>query len=181
MALLKAFGNILTILTTASTIVGAVAIIMMILHVTIDVMLRNLFLLSVPGTGGIVANYYMAAASFLPVALAEKLEQHIAVDVLHEKLPSVAKIINLQFVRLVVAVAAGAAAYGFLLDALQKYHLGSYVLEMNVRIANWPGYFMLPFGFGLWSLISAHRFLAVLTGSPDLPISKYIEAKPETA
>ena len=77
-------------------------------------------------------------------------------------------------------VAAGAAAYGFLLDALQKYHLGSYVLEMNVRIANWPGYFMLPFGFGLWSLISAHRFLAVLTGSPDLPISKYIEAKPET-
>ena len=51
---------------------------------------------------------------------------------------------------------------------------------MNVRIANWPGYFMLPFGFGLWSLISAHRFLSVLTGSPDLPISKYIEAQPET-
>ena len=74
---------------------------------------------------------------------------------------------NLQAVRLLVAVVAGAAAYGFLLDAVQKYQLGSYVLEMNVRIPNWPGYFMLPIGFGLWSALNLYKIAVFLTGAED--------------
>ncbi len=164
---MNVLGRLLASLTTVATFVGAVAVILMIVHITVDVILRNVFLMSVPATGGIVANYYMAAVSFLPVALAAKLDQHIAVDIVFNRLPQRVQVWNLQAVRLLVAVVAGAAAYGFLLDAVQKYQLGSYVLEMNVRIPNWPGYFMLPIGFGLWSALNLYKIAVFLTGAED--------------
>ena len=165
---MKALGSLLSRLVAASTIVGVVAVILMIVHITADVLMRNLFLIPIPATGGIVGNYYMAAVSFLPVALAGKIEQHIVVDVLYERLPPRLQKWNLLLVRVVIAVAAGAAAYGFLLDAIQKYHLNTYVLEMNVRIPNWPGYFMLPIGFGLWSAINIYRIMTTLGGYDDM-------------
>lgn len=155
-------------LIAASTLVGVAAVLMMIVHITADVILRNLFLTPIPATGGIVGNYYMAAASFLPVALAAKLDQHIAVDLVYDKLPERWQAWNLALIRAFVALAAGAAAYGFLLDAIQKYQFNSYVLEMSVRIAIWPGYFMLPIGFGLWSAINIYRIIATLGGFEDM-------------
>lgn len=165
---MNALGTLLSRLVAASTMVGVAAVILMIVHITADVIMRNLFLIPIPATGGIVGNYYMAAASFLPVALAGKIEQHIVVDVLYERLPAAMQKWNLLLVRVVIAVAAGAAAYGFLLDALQKYQLNTYVLEMNVRIPNWPGYFMLPIGFGLWSAINIYRIITTLGGYEDM-------------
>lgn len=160
-------GTLLNRLVAASTLIGVAAILLMIVHITADVILRNLFLLPIPATGGIVGNYYMAVASFLPVALAGKLDQHIAVDLVYDKLSARWQAWNLLFIRALVAIATGLAAYGFLLDALQKYQLNSYVLEMNVRIPNWPGYFMLPIGFGLWSAINIYRIAATLGGYED--------------
>ena len=164
---LKSIGTLLTGLTAASTIIGVVAVLLMIIHVTIDVLLRNIFLISIPATGAIVGNFYMAAVSFLPIALAGKLEQHIAVDLVFNRLPEKLQHWNLMLVRLVVAVTAGAAAFGFLLDAIQKYQFNSYVLEMDFRVPNWPGYFMLPIGFGLWAAINIFRIIESVGGFED--------------
>ena len=142
-------GILLSRLVTATTIVGAVSIVLMIVQIAVDVFLINFFRSSLPATGAIVANYYMAAIAFLPVALAEKLDHHISVDVIYNTLPKKVQKWNLLAVRLIVAIATGGAAYGFLLDAIHKYQNNSYVLELDVRIPDWPGYFMLPIGFGL--------------------------------
>ncbi len=163
-------GNLLLRLTAASTFVGAAAIVLMIVHITADVILRNVFLLSIPVTGAVVGNYYMAIVSFLPVALAGKLEQHIAVDLVFDRLPAVLQRWNLVLVRLIVGFAAGGAAYGFLLDAIEKYQFNSYVLELNFRVPSWPGYFMLPIGFGLWSAINFYRLAVTLKGCEDMTL-----------
>lgn len=160
-------GIALSRLVAVTTIVGAVAVVLMIVHITADVILINLFLSSVPATGAIVANYYMAAIAFLPVALAEKLDQHICVDVVYNILPAGIQKWAIQAVRLVVAIATGGAAYGFLLDAVHKFQNNSYVLELDVRVPDWPGYFMLPIGFGLWSLINIYKIVASLAGHDD--------------
>ena len=165
-------GTLLSKLVTVSTIVGAVSIVLMIVQISIDVFLINVFLVTLPATGAIVANYYMAAISFLPVALAEKLDQHISVDVIFNLLPKSMQIWVLQAVRLAVAVATGAAAYGFLLDAIHKYQNNSHVLELDLKIPDWPGFFMLPIGFGLWSLINFYKFIVDLTGGEDLISSR---------
>ncbi|MCR9139952.1 MAG: TRAP transporter small permease [Alphaproteobacteria bacterium] len=165
---MKYVGILLSKLVAATTIVGAVAVVLMIVQITVDVFLLNLFSTSLPATGAIVANYYMAAISFLPVALAEKLDKHIAVDVFYNTLPPRFQKWLLMAVRLVVAIATGGAAYGFLLDAVHKYQNNSYVLELDVRVPDWPGYFMLPIGFGLWSLINLYKVAASLTGDEDM-------------
>ncbi len=165
---MNSVGTLLSRLVAATTIVGAAAVVLMIVHITADVFLINLFLSSMPATGAIVANYYMAAIAFLPVALAEKLDQHIAVDVVFNTLPPSVQKWAIQAVRLVVAVATGAAAYGFFLDAVHKFQNNSYVLELDVRVPDWPGYFMLPIGFGLWSLINIYKIVASLTGYDDV-------------
>lgn len=161
-------GILLSKLVTATTIVGAVAIIFMIIHITADVFLINFFRSSMPATGAVVANYYMAAVSFLPVALAEKLDQHISVDVVYNLLPAGLRKWALQVVRFIVAIATGGAAYGFFLDAVHKFQNNSYVLELDMRIPDWPGYFMLPIGFGLWSLINLYKIAVTVTGYEDL-------------
>ena len=161
-------GNLLSRLTAVSTFVGAAAIVLMILHVSADVLLRNLFLISIPATGAVVGNYYMAIVSFLPVALAGKLEQHIAVDLVYDRLPNGIQSWNLALVRLIVGVAAGGASYAFLLDAIEKYQFNSYVLELGLRVPSWPGYFMLPIGFGLWSAINFYRLAVTVTGYEDM-------------
>ncbi len=169
---MNSVGILLSKLVTATTIVGAVAIIFMIVHIAADVFLRNFFLSSIPATGAMVGNYYMAAVSFLPVALAEKMDQHIAVDVVYSTLPAGIKKWMLLAVRIVVAIATGGAAYGFFLDAVRKFELDSYVLEMDVQIPDWPGYFMLPIGFGLWSLITMYKIIVNLAGYEDLVSKK---------
>lgn len=164
---MNSVGILLSRLVAATTIVGAVAVVLMIVQITLDVFLINLFSSSLPATGAIVANFYMAAISFLPVALAEKLDKHIAVDVFYNALPVGIQKWLLLTVRLVVAIATGGAAYGFYLDALHKFQNNSYVLELDVRVPDWPGYFMLPIGFGLWSLINIYKVAASLTGSEE--------------
>lgn len=161
-------GILLSRIVAVTTIVGAAAVVLMIVQISVDVFLINLFSTSLPATGAIVANYYMAAISFLPVALAEKLDKHIAVDAFYNILPAWLQKWNLLAVRLVVAIATGGAAYGFLLDAVHKYQNNSYVLELDVRVPDWPGYFMLPIGFGLWSLINIYKVVASLAGHEDL-------------
>ena len=67
-----------------------------------------------------------------------------------------------------VIVAAGGASYAFLLDAIEKYQFNSYVLELGLRVPSWPGYFMLPIGFGLWSAINFYRLAVTVTGYEDM-------------
>lgn len=173
---MRSVGLLLSTLVAAATFVGVASIILMIVQITIDVFLINVFLTTLPATGAIVANYYMAAISFLPIALAEKLDQHIAVDVVYNMLPAGIQKWVLFLVRIIVAAATGGVAYGFLLDAIRKYQNNSYVLESDVRVPDWPGYFMLPIGFGLWSLIIMYKIVASLTGHEDerrkIPLSE---------
>lgn len=157
---MKRLGALLSALVAVTTIVGAAAVGLMLVHITVEVVLRNVFRASIPGTPAIVANYYMAAVSFLPVALAEKLDQHIAMDVVYTMMPETAQIWVLRLVRLLLAGLTGGAAWGFLLSALEKLESRSFVLENSVKVADWPGYFMLPIGFGLWSLLCLYKLVA---------------------
>ncbi|MCG8548500.1 MAG: TRAP transporter small permease [Alphaproteobacteria bacterium] len=157
-------ARILSGLVTATTFVGAVAILLMIVHIAADVVMRNIFLDPIAATAVVVANYYMAIVSFLPVALAEKLDQHVAVDLVYGRFPERVQIWILRAVRLLVAVVAGFAAYGFLQDALRKLALDSYVRESGYNVPDWPGYFMLPIGFGLLSLLLLFKLAASFMG-----------------
>lgn len=153
-------GIILRYAVNASTFVGALALLMMIAHVVVEVFARNLFLYSIPGTSAIVANYYMAVVSFLPLGLAERMSQHISVEVAFQRMPERVQTWVLRLVHLLVCGVVTTAAVGFLQNANKKMGFDTYVQEAGIRVPDWPGYYMLPLGFGLFGCISAYRLLA---------------------
>lgn len=146
-------------LVTASTIVGVAGILIMITHICLDVFMRNVFLAPVPATSVVVANYYMPIIAFLPLALTEKLDQHVTVDLLYAAFPDVVQRWLLRLVRLTLCVLTAYVAFHFLKDALRKYELNSYVKEAGLEVPDWPGYFTLPVGFALLSIILFSRLL----------------------
>lgn len=60
--------------------IGGIAAVLMMLHVTVDVIGRTFFNAPLVGTLEIAANYYMAALSFFPLAMLAREKGHIIVE-----------------------------------------------------------------------------------------------------
>ncbi len=72
----------------AAVAVGAVTVLMM-LHVTAEVLLRVLFGMHIPGTMEVVTYYYMVAAVFVGIFSCTTDDVHVRVDVVAQFLRGV--------------------------------------------------------------------------------------------
>lgn len=158
-------GRWLSRLTDATTLVGGLAIAMMMLHITADVVLRFVFSITIPGTITYVANYYMVIATFVPLAYAEKLNAHISVEVVTERLPQAMQRHLANWLVLLSAVILGFMTVKTWTEALGKYEMNAALVEGGTTIITWPGYFMLPLGMGLMVVVLVYKFLVYLTGA----------------
>jgi len=78
------FDKTVTRLVAASTGVGAVILILMMIQVVADVIASNLFKSPIPANSVVVTNYYMVAVVFLPIALAELRDDNITVEIVYQ-------------------------------------------------------------------------------------------------
>ena len=74
-------GKILASLSQLWAFFACVAVVLMMAHISLDVLLRWIGL-PIPATVTIVPHYYMLPIVFLPLALAEKNDAHITVEIL---------------------------------------------------------------------------------------------------
>lgn len=161
---MTAIGRLLAWLVTASTVVGAVSVVLMMVQMVLDVLLKNLFNVRVPTTTIIVPHYYMIIVSYLPLALAEKFDRHITVDLVFRNLSRRLRQWVLCVVWLFSAIVSGAIAHRLWFEAMKKFQAGSVIIEQNTPIVVWPGYFVLPVGFGLLALVLLYRFVCGVSG-----------------
>ena len=88
---------------------GALAVVAMMIHISIDVFLRNLFRFSMNTVPEVVSRYYMTALAFLPLGWLELRRQMISVELLDFALtPTLRRISDIA----VLLVASG--VYGLL-------------------------------------------------------------------
>lgn len=158
-------GRITGLLVTLSTVVGAAAVALMMLQIVLDVFCRNVFGIALPGTSASVTNYYMVIVAYMPLALAERTNSHITVEVVAQLLNERWRQWLIAFTWALAALVTGVAAYTLLGEAMKAYSFGSFVIEFNRRIPIWPGYFALPIGFGLYSLVLIYKLACAVTGS----------------
>ncbi|MEC9345538.1 MAG: TRAP transporter small permease [Pseudomonadota bacterium] len=158
-------GRVLGWLVMASTAIGAAAVMLMMLQIVADVLLKNLFEFPLPATTIFVAHYYMVVVAYLPVALAEKLNSHITVEILAQHFARRYRVWLTAVMWLASAVVAGAIAHRLWLEAMKKYDFGTFMIEQDVTFMIWPGYFVLPLGFGLFALVLLYRFACAVTGA----------------
>ncbi len=147
------------------SLIGGAAVVLMMLHVTLDVVLLNLFRISMNTAPEIVARYYMVAVAFLPLGWLTMRKQMISVELLDFVLPRWLR----QASDFLVAL-AGVAVYGLLthatwLAALRQMRSGSFVELVSLQMPVWHSYFLVPVGFSLATLACALMALVFLSQS----------------
>lgn len=163
---MKSLERALNALITATAIIAGACVIIMMVHMAADVLSRMLLGRSLTGTIAFVMNYYMVVVVCLPLAYVERLDQHIAVDVVTDRLNSRLRYHMRAWTWLVTAGIYGILTHATWIEAMQKYRRGAYVVENDLILPIWFGYFTLPVGAGLLSIYLVLKFLAYLTGTP---------------
>ena len=161
-------GRLLSGLTTVMTVMGGLAIALMMLHVSLDVGSRFLLNRPLPGTITIVAYYYMLVAAFLPLAYAEQKNAHISVEVLTDLFPERAQSILGEFTRLISIAIFTLLAWRTWEEAQSKHNIGDAVVQGGDTIIVWPAAYLLPVGCALMAMVLTYKFFAFFVGSSGL-------------
>lgn len=154
-------------LANAVGLLGAIGILLMMLHITIDVLARMFLGSPLIGTNEVVSRYYMVAVAFLPLAWVEHRKGMIAVELFDSLLGRKALLVGDL---LVAAVSAGVLVllgWTSLGEAVEAFEKSAFVMAVGTRIPVWPTYFMIPAGCFLAAvLVLLRAALLVLSGRP---------------
>lgn len=157
-------GRILAHITNVMTIIGGLAIALMMFHITADVAGRYIFNSPIPGTITIVSYYYMGIAAFIPLAFAEQKDAHISVEVITELMPQWIQD-NLQRLALLCSgVIFTMLSWRSLEESSRKYAMGASVVQGNSDIPIWITYYVLPLGCAMMVLVVAYKLIVSLFG-----------------
>ncbi len=132
-----------------TTLVGALAVVLMMVHISVDVVAKYIFGVPMPGTITIVSNYYMIVVAFLPLAFAERRNGHISVEVLTVHMPMPAQRV-LNIIGLLFAAAVfGALTWQGWFEAGRARAVGAFEIEQDTKLLTWPARYLLPLGCGI--------------------------------
>ena len=161
--------RILDRLVDLTGLAAGACIVLMMAHVTVDVVLRYFFDLPLTGTFTFVANYYMIFLVCLPLAFVERLDAHISADVVTGRLPERVRHHLYGLTYPVTATIFAVTTYATWIEATSKYAIRTFVIEKTLAIPIWFGYFALPIGYALLTLYLMFKFVAYLSGAPIEP------------
>jgi len=140
--------RIIDVLSALMMIVGGIALMLMMVNVTADVIGKFVFSAPVPVTLEMVSNYYMVAVVFLPLAAVERMNGNIHVELIYTHLPRVIK----RLLDLVTHVLFAGLLYLLTTStwvvAMKKYNVGEFIMG-SYPIAIWPTRFIVPVGCAL--------------------------------
>ena len=149
-----------------TTYIGAAAVVLMMVHISVDVVSKYIFQRPLPGTITIVSNYYMIVVAFLPLAFTERRNGHISVEVATSLMPMrVQRVLNLLAMLLGAAVFA-ALAWQSWIEASRAMRVGAFEIEQNTKLLIWPPRYLLPIGCGLMAVTLIVKIWLALVRRP---------------
>lgn len=152
-----------TRMTSFFSLIGGLGIILMLLHVTADVISRQVFNYPLPGTVLVVSHYYMVMIAFFPLGWAEMRGDMISVEVLTWAFKGIILKIKTILIDLLIAVIYGCLAVWTFDIAMSELKVRSYQVSLSVVVPIWPSYFILPIAFGVAGLVALLRLYFYLT------------------
>ncbi|WP_339947454.1 TRAP transporter small permease [uncultured Albimonas sp.] len=176
---MQAIGRVLNWISHGAALVGAVAVVLMMLQIVLDVFMRNIFQTPLPMTTTVVAKWYMVACAFLPLAMSEIVNRHIAVEVVFSGLSRRRKRLVGGFACLVAFAVAAAMVRPFWFEAVKKFEVGAFLVENGRQLPVWQTYFFLPIGFALFAAVLLYRVVLLWTNAQSGLGETPIDADPQ--
>lgn len=165
--MIKLIDDAVGVIARALLAIAAVALVLMMVQVFADVAGKYFLNAPVPLTIELVEFYYMTAVVFLPLAMVERRDGHINVELIYTGLPRVGK-------RLleILGYLFGIAFYGMLTSrtwevALKKYEIGEFSLG-SYSIDTWPSRFIIPIGAGLIVIVLVLKLIRCVIALFDI-------------
>ncbi|MCE8009494.1 TRAP transporter small permease [Aestuariivita sp.] len=157
-------GRVLSALAKMSSLLGTICIVLMMLHVTADVIGRYVFNAPLPGTIVMVAHYYMIILVFLGLGVAEEKRAHISVEFLTDMMPkTVQGWLSVFSGALTVVVVALLVISGYS-EAMKKTRSGASMEQGSQMVEIWQSYWAIPLGAALMVMIAAYKVVSALSG-----------------
>ncbi|SEG54660.1 TRAP transporter small permease [Marinobacterium lutimaris] len=144
-------------------LLGALGILAMMVHITLDIFLRSSISVSIPATQELVTRYYMVTLALLPLAWVERKRSMIFVEAFSGLFGSRGLRVVDSFVALFSASVYAILAVATWDKAMEQYDIGSYVMSLNFPMPVWPTYLILPVAFGLSTLVTLARIPLLFT------------------
>jgi len=163
---MKLIASVISAVITLTASLAGIIVLMLVAHVTIDVVMRFAFDTPLNSTILYVSAFYMVAIAFLPLAAVEQNDSHIAVELLVERFPTKVQSFLAGLALLLTCIVTATVAIRTGDEALAKFIGGSYSIEAGGKVTTWPTYLALPLGFGLMSIVAAWKFICHLTCRP---------------
>jgi TRAP-type C4-dicarboxylate transport system permease small subunit len=141
---------------------------LMMLHVTVNALSRTFWNDPIDNTLEYVQYIYMPLIAFLGFAAAQRRGQHVAADLIYERLPALTRRYVLAAVLLVSAVLSAGFAWFGLQEALHAAEIEKTAGVSDVPA--WPAYFLVPLAFTSLTLqfgVAAVR--AIVRPEADVP------------
>ena len=165
--------------TSFLSIVAGISVVLLVAPVPLDVVIRSAIGKTLPGTIPAVSNYYMVLIVCLPLAFVERKNAHIHVDVLTNLLPDRLARPLFGWTYLLTALIFGFVGYASWIEAVAQFAMGKFVIEQDIKIITWIGYFGVPLGYGLGALYALLKFAGFLTGHYQEHVDDNVDSKVE--
>ncbi|KPP81879.1 MAG: TRAP-type C4-dicarboxylate transport system, small permease component [Rhodobacteraceae bacterium HLUCCO07] len=160
-------GRALSHLAKFASLIGAICVVLMMLHVTADVLGRYLFNAPVPGTIVVVANYYMVFVAFIALGVAEEKRAHISVEILTDLMPPRPRNVLSVFSGVLTVAVLVVVMIGGYTEAVSKTRGGATMEQGSQLVEIWQSFWFVPVGAALMALIAAYRVIATVTGAQN--------------
>ncbi|MCB1356801.1 MAG: TRAP transporter small permease [Maritimibacter sp.] len=134
---------------------GALAVVAMMLHICLDVVLRNAFRISLDTVPEIVARYYMTALAFLPLAWLEIRRDMISVELLDFTLSARARRYSDALVMAIATAVYALLAWTNWDKALSETRVGTLVEIATYKMPVWHSFWFAAIGFSFATVICA--------------------------
>lgn len=163
---MRRLGYVRDLCLNGLALIGALAVVLLMLHVVADIGMRNLRNAPIPATYEVVTHYYMIALAFVPLAWVEKSGGMVQVEVINGAL-SPRMLVASDF--LVAAISAG--VYAVLTwvtwqTAMRHTGIGTFVMSNNTMVPTWPAFWLPPLGFALAAVVAAARLAEPFAKEP---------------
>lgn len=150
----------------AMVVVGAIAMVLMMVHIVTDGVMRTFFSKSAPGTMEFASFYYMVAVTFLPLAYIHATRGHVIIELFTGGLPRKVVYGIDSAVGFLLSVGAAIFAYAATWKALAMTRAGEYAIGMII-VPTWQTRWLVVAGVGMLAvvaLLEAIDDLAVASG-----------------
>ena len=137
---------------------SAIAMLVMMLHITLDVGIRYFFNGQIVGTLEVVSFYYMVVLVFLALGYVENRNENIRVDLFAQMMPRRAQLALYIFACLAGLVFFGMLFWQSLHDAIGSTQRKEDAMS-NFTFFIWPARWALPLGFAGVFLATASNLL----------------------